>query len=1009
MLFLKYFIFLLILAKGTFAFSYDAFKANQLLIIKLNNVKESLAKKNPAWIGVSLRLADLLADQSRLCIVNNCKTSKIVRFRTQAIASYKKLLPFVKKDLRLAVYAQLGHLLQLANKNTAATKVYKKAVASGGSHLDLLNIKMALAQIYFKTGSYKKAIHYYNQVLVNPKFKKYNLATHKKSWALFRLGQIKQATKNLENLIVQIYKDQNSGLVKVDTHFYSELLKDIVLFYSYKPDRTLKKAKQLLVWTQKSNQVRYLMFFAQELERLGHLKSSTALWLFNLDYLNTNKDRIVTYQHITQNYYKRFLFKKASDTFSSLAVECQKNIQECKNQQVALKNLLVDWANLKKAKTLLLQNTILFTKLFPDSGEVVLLSAQLARALKKWPMAIALYRSIETKLKNKKLIFKNKKLSQLSVEYFLWTQIEVAELSKNPQILQTTYLHFINQSTDASKIFKIKYQSAVLLYEQQKYTTLMGDFFTSVQKRLAATQLTATQAKAGAQPATAPRSPIKINSTLVKSANLILQTLVKLKKDQDIEQWVNQYQHHSFAQTKSWSAYKRQALLNQAESISKQGRAKLAYNMLGKISVNQFNLKEKINYYYNQVSLLEKLKNTKQENLVLLKLLKLKKHLSKNQYQKLILRKIWLAELQLDFKTAFIYLNKLLDKHTSANRYLRLILFAKLSKNTLKFNSKYYSQFFKKEKSTEKKQALALDLLAESKFSLKVFNKYQKYLSKNQYQNSALKVLNQASLKTNKINTALLYQLIKSKKWDSNNHLFISRFKHISQEYKPWFAKISKHNIKVKTQYQISTGLKQRLRQIAKGEALLKKASKNKDDVLQMFYSLALSRQSFKLYTEILNLPVPKSLKPEELQPYTKALGEKAGIYKNKQEHYFKYYTQFWQHSNLLKSLNQKMELNLGVSFLLSQLIKELKTVAPKDFIKQIVNLERRLQKAKEQRSISSTDNAQSLQLSKLRQDVKEFPENKEYLKNLINAENKLANKTMSTYLSSRLLLLNTN
>lgn len=999
-MFIKLFtILLIIFINPSFSFSYDGFKANQLLITKLVNVKETLAKKSPSWAGVNLRLADLLSEQSRLCVSNNCKPSQILNFRNRAISLYKKVLPSLQQHSRLAVYSQLGHLLQLSNKSILAIKLYKKAIKLKGSTVDLLAIKMSLAQVYFKLGSYKKAIVYYNQVLKEPNFKKYNLAVHKKSWALFRLNKVKQATSTLERLVTRSYKEKTLGLVKVNSYFYSELLKDLVLFYSYKSKDPLKKAKRLLVWSPKKDQVKFLVFFAQELERLGHLAHSIKLWNFNLDYLNNSKDRILAYQHITQAYYKSFLFKKASASFSSLFSECKKNFTECKTHEVALKNLLVDWFSTKKNRELLLKNCSLFTRLFPDNGDILVLASQLGVLLKKWHLALNFYKKIELGFKKKTLIFKDKKLLALSREHFLWTQIEVAELSKNPELLKVTYEHFIKNSTDKNKVFKIQYQKFVSLYEKKQHESLIKDFPPIITKYIEDTNLNKT-------------SKAKINPVAVRAVNLVLQTLVKLQKDQEIERWIKQYQAYPFSKTASWRAYKKQAMLNQIAELSKKGQNSLAYSKLLNLPLGSLKLKEKIDYYYNQLSLLEKLQKRDEEAVIISKLLNLKKHLTVNKYNKLILRTVWLSELKLDFKTAFLYLKKLVNKKTSADRYLRLILFAELSGQALPLNHKYYIQFFKKEKDLNKKQALAVSLLKESRFNLKVFNKYKKYLLKKQYQDNSLKVLNQLSFNLGTLHKGFLYQLVRSKRYNKNTgSMFLSRFYHLDKKYKPWLKSITQHKIKTKTQYQISKGLKRRLYWVAKGEKLLKLTVKEKDSVLQMFYSKALLIESSKLYNEILNFPLPKGLSSEESQLYSKILQEKANVYKSKQEYYTQYYNQFWKNSELLSSLNKQSQSNLSNSFLLSVFLSELKPVAPDSLITSIVSLKNKLKGKLNNRNISNVLKTKPLAVidSELKQKVKQFPKSINHLKALIEEERGLGNKPMLAYLNSRLIFLNIN
>lgn len=998
-MFIKFFVVLLILfTKPLVSFSYDGFKANQQLITKLANVKETLAKKDPSWSGVGLRLADLFSEQSRLCISHNCKPAQILNFRSKAINLYKEVLPTLDKHSRLNVYSQLGHLLQLSNKNTLAIKFYQKALQLKTNTNALLVIKMSLAQAYFRLGNYKKAIVFYDQVLQEPNFKKYNLAVHKKSWALFRLNKIRKATSTLEGLVKKSYKDKSLNLIQVDSYFYSELLKDLVLFYSYESKNPLNKAKKLLVWAPKKNQIKYLVFFAQELERLGHLASSIKLWNFNLDYLNSNKDRILAYQHITQAYYKSLLFAKASKSFSSLVTECKKNLTVCQTHEVALKNLLVDWFSMKKNRTLLLQNCSLFAQLFPNNGDILVLSAQLGVALKQWNVALNFYKKMDLGLKAKTLIFKDKKLLALSREHFLWTQIEVAELSKNAELLNTTYEYFINNATDKNKIFKIQYQRFVSLHAKKQYESLLKDFTPVFTKYIENVNLNKVAKSNNLKP------------VVIRSANLILQTLVKLNKDQQIEMWVQKYQAYPFSKTESWKAYKNQAILNQVAALSKTGTNTLAYSKLLSLPITNLKGKAKIDYYYNQLSLLEKLKQRDKEEVVISKLLGLKKQLTVSQYNPLVLRKIWLSELKLDFKTAFTYLQKLVNKNTSSDRYLRLILFAELSGKVLPFNSKYYTQFFKKEKDLNKKQALAVSLLKRSNFNLKIFTKYEKYLLKKQYHVTRVNVLNQLSFNSRKLHKGFLYRTIRSKRYNKKiDSQFLSRFYHLDKQYKPWLKNITQHKIKTKTQYQISKGLKRRLYWIGKGEKLLNLAVKEKDSVLQMFYSFALLNTSARLHKEILQLPLPKGLTPEESQLYSKVLEEKANVYKSKQEYYTKYYTQFWENSELLSSLEKQSKLNSENSFLLNLFLSELKAVAPENISIRIASLENKLKENVSNRNISSASKTSTLSLipSKLKQQVKQFPENTDYLKALMKEEEKLNNKSMLAYLNSRLILLN--
>ncbi|MCB0392710.1 MAG: tetratricopeptide repeat protein, partial [Bdellovibrionales bacterium] len=283
---------LIVMVCFIFCFNYFAqastVEARNLLITKFEKVYLQLAPGDTARTSVALRLADLLAERARTdameelnrgCV--NCTAG--MKDRIRAVDLYEEALPKVKKTQRGKILAQLGHLLELTNKEKEAQELYQKIINEESDAEFVAEAKISLAEMSFKNRNYQQALKYYSQVLDIQESKRKSLAAYKQAWCLFNLGKTQESIDKLVVILKtpSLLTKISEGVVSVDPHYKAEVAKDLSTFVA-KKGASLEDIKMVYELSPDSSRITNVSYLANELERLGQTSLAISAYDFVL-------------------------------------------------------------------------------------------------------------------------------------------------------------------------------------------------------------------------------------------------------------------------------------------------------------------------------------------------------------------------------------------------------------------------------------------------------------------------------------------------------------------------------------------------------------------------------------------------------------------------------------------------------------------------------------------------------------------------------------------------------
>ena len=167
-------------------------ETTNLLIKKFEKLYFQLPHKEEARLGITLRLADLLAERARYDSMKELESGCIQCIageedRLKAVKYYKEVLPKIKDGQREKVLAQLGHLYELLGEKSKAINLYNEIIDSNYSAATKAEAHISLAEVYFKKHNYDLALKHYNWVLEKDGVGRKPLAAYRKAWSLFNL------------------------------------------------------------------------------------------------------------------------------------------------------------------------------------------------------------------------------------------------------------------------------------------------------------------------------------------------------------------------------------------------------------------------------------------------------------------------------------------------------------------------------------------------------------------------------------------------------------------------------------------------------------------------------------------------------------------------------------------------------------------------------------------------------------------------------------------------------
>ncbi len=267
-----------------------------------------------------------------------------------------------------------------------------------------------------------------------------------------------------------------------------------------------------------------------------------------------------------------------------------------------------------------------------------------------------------------------KKTHAEKLEKNLLLGIENAEKSKDDKLLLAAQEDYLAKSVVREKAFDVQYQMAYSIYQKGNYAVAVEQL-----KDLAMNGKGSQQIK-------------------VQAAELSLDALVILKDDARIQQWSAEYAT-KFAEKKGeFQQIHQKSILTQSAKLAEL-QPDQALIALGGFNMAAANSEDRKVYLKNKILLSEKLNKITEARVATDDFLR-EPSLTADEREFALGRKVWFAELELDFATALKAAEQMKFSTMSQDeKVLKLAMYSELAD---KSPATYYTQYLKQSKDDEK-------------------------------------------------------------------------------------------------------------------------------------------------------------------------------------------------------------------------------------------------------------------------------------------------------------------
>ena len=956
-------------------------RTSDLLINKFEKVYLQIPPGDDSRVPVTLRLADLLAEKARRLSMEEMNQGCVecnagARERKDALKYYNEVVTKLAEDKRGRVLSQMGHLYELNGQAEKALKLYTDVLVAEKNPALLGEVHLSMAELQFRRRNFSIALKHYEAALNFPEFQRRGFATYRMAWSQFNAGSLAPAVEGLKKILnspeLLTRSGGSAGVVSVDKQFQEEVSRDLATMVARK-GVTMDEVAMIYTQSPEAARMANVIYLASELERLGQGAPAIRVWKFLQEKQGDPVKRLEGHIRLAQlelNLGHRSESLQEYDNALRLWTQIGDCGQgQCKEWKSRLKNYVVDWnrEEKKKPSSELLETYEKYLETFAGELDMTVWAAQVAQDRQEWFKAYTLLgQAAELRLTATKEAAK--KLP--THENLLLSQVEVAEKSKSEDMVNKSLDEYLAKTKDKTKWVEVYYQRAHRLYKQKKY----GEAAEALKKVALLPENQAPQIKK-------------------QAADLALDALVILKRDQDLEAWAKEFAQVFKGQSTEYQTIARRSVLNQAAGFAadKTATADLqkAWDTLNRMEIKGAAEKEKMTYYKNRLVLAEKLKILPEVTRSIDKLLEIKT-LGAEDRQFALSRRAWLAELKLDFKTALQTSEKLkMPEIKPDQRALKLAMYADLSGGG---SERYYRQYLKMGKDQEKKRAIAAKLVKESAKPQKTLDQFASILKAKPELFADLQF--EIYLNGGKRGTAL--KRLKGKEFAKTGPVkalwredYIARFTKQKE-------RLAGHAMKADNDRVLAKTLKRRMALIGKMEKLFKQAISKEDWTAQMLTVQTLAQESMRFYQEILSLPMPDGLSPEQQNEYLQLLSQQAAPHQIRGQELQAKFEEFWGHDGLVENFQKRLPKYAGPAR--TKYLEELtlvSSVAPEAFKAQLDGIRNTPAEEKVVPTLAELEGA--------RTQVREKPFDRGVLENLLSLEKKMGREAMVAYLENRI------
>lgn len=954
-----------------------------LLIKKLTQVQIGLAPADPARGSVLLRLADLHAERARQlsmkeladgCVV--CKAGE--KDREKALSYYSEALGKVPSHLMAKVHLQMGHLYEMQGRHQLAEKSYQSMLGSSSSALDMAEAHLSLAEMAFRKSDFQKAYGFYGKVLATEGASSQGLAAYRKAWCSFRMGQMEAAVGQLQEILKnpKLQSRMASARGVADVQFLEEVSRDMATIMAA---RGIKEGDSELLYSlsPENFKIQQVTLLAREGLRLGQKEPSLKAWDFVYQKQSDPKARLESQVRMAQLYFDLKNTTAAMKSYQTAlnlwgATDCTG--VSCEESAKGLRQFVVGWNRIESTKPsadLLIAYEEYF-KVFSEDEDMYVWGSQAAVQAGQYAQAAQW-----TALANKMIVAKyqsekdpaQQKAQAEKLEKNLLLGIENAEKSKDEKLLVAAQDDYLQKTALKQKIFDVQYQKAYAIYQKGDYAVAAEQL-----KQLAVAEKGSRQVQ-------------------VQAAELSLDALALLKDDARIQTWSAEFATKFADKKAEFQHIHQKSILTQSAKLA-EAQPDKALAALGSFNPALANSEDRKVYLKNKILLNEKVNKITEARVAVEDLLR-EPSLTAEEREFALGRKVWFAELGLDFAVALSAAEQMkFSALPQEDKVLKLALYSELAERN---PANYYNQYLKQSKDDEKKALIATQLIRLSKNPVKDFASYKPYFKSNAglYARAALEVY--GITKDRKV-----LEMALKEKGTSTQDAFVMIEKILTlADLKDLGAQVAGHTIDTKNQRTIAMGLKARIKLLEKVDALANRTIASGHWSTQLLSLSLVAKENTRFYNEALALPMPEGLTPEQENEYLNLLSQQVAPNQNAAMMAETKVKEFWGQKEALGSYKTFATQNSQWTGFIAEEVEALAGIAPTE---QVSSWK---QAATEIKTAGVPEQKPTLaELEKARTNLKQNPFAASALQEALALEKKAQRKSMVEYLEGRLATL---
>lgn len=989
---------------------------HRFLIEKLEAVLEGTPKGDATRVPALLRLADLFSEEARLlsmtevekgCFENPKKEGCGISNsdRQSAIKYYEMALQESSGASQSRILFQLAHLYEVNGDTKKAANLYRKIIALGPKHFSKVVLgqsEAGLGEIAFKEKRFKDAKKSFELALENK-------ATPRRGWIQYRIAwselNMNQAAEGKERLLTILKTPsllvlESTDGAKQDSSFQEDVARDLTVFFA----RTGFSQQDIeTLWTLSPEHARksILVDLAEEAERLGQKRAAIAVWSTLAARPLTKKQRLENRERIeAQARVATLRFglgeKPQAVTDYKAAIELWKKSgcdpdAECLVLQKRLRKLVIDWNKNEETKLSkeLLEMYRLFAGQFPEDSEMAFWGANVARELKANREAMALYHQAAEQaartLSAKGAEKDEKQAAQVRTvfEGSLLAEIEMAELTKDLNLREAAYNHYMKLNPNGPKSLEVRYQLAHVAYDRgangkTSETAKSANMFYEIA-------------------AHDEQCRGKSTSSLCRqAADLALDAIGILKDEERLEATALEFAG-IYSGGKDYTAIARRARLNMAAKAANSSSSSAMNENLKKLSnmnLDDASHAEVLLTHQNRFVLAEKTRNFAAASAAAVAIINFKGATAEER-EDAMAKRLWVAEMQLDFSTAYVTAKqmKMADK-SPAERELKLALLAELSNHDPRG---HLNTFIKLTKDKKAELGARVKLIKAAGYSVNEFNRHFSALSRDAEVFADVGLDVYARHPSAHLARQILAVRGVSKTAEGGVLIRAGEV----QTIESWAKRLASAKLPTNGDDKaLQKALAARVKMLADADAFANKTIKSQDGWMQALALQTIAKENRRLKDEITALPAPKALKGAELKRYQSLIANQTAPFEIKALKIDQKLAKFWA-QNPAESLARAVEQSSGVKrSLLSKEAKSMVNVlemldgtpGPKAAAKRLT------------RAIDSeVPEVRPSTLASARKDVRENPFDVDSLKRLRSLEASAGRETMVAYLDSRM------